>query len=242
VRPLIVEFMGPFALVFVGAGSVMLAAEQGLLAAGGTTLTVALASGLTIAAMIAAAGHISGGHYNPAVTFGLFLGGKIGGVKAAAYILVQLAGAVVAAVFLREIFGPVTADVGVPRVLYEGDFMIIGRQNAFIIEVILTFLLVYVICGTAVDSRGAHTVAPLAIGFVITAEILVAGPLTGAAMNPARHFGPALAQGQWADTWVYWAAPLTGGAIAAILFNYVLIPPGAEEPEARPSEHHDHPR
>lgn len=242
VRPLIVEFIGPFALVFVGAGSIMLAAEQGLLDSGGTLLTVALASGLTIAVMVAAAGHISGGHYNPAVTFGLFLGGKIGGMKAAAYILVQLAGAVVAALFLREIFGGVTADVGVPRVLYEGDFMILGRQNAFIIEAVLAFFLVYVICGTAVDSRGAHTIAPLAIGFTITAEIMVAGPLTGAAMNPARHFGPALVQGQWADTWIYWLAPLSGAAIASVLFNYVLIPPGAEEPEARPTEHHDHPR
>jgi len=249
VRPLIAEFIGPFALVFAGAGSIMLATTQGY-GDGGTLVMVALAHGLAIGLMVAAAGHISGGHYNPAVTAGLWLGGKIGTVKAVAYVVVQLLGAVVAALVLREVFdnsvisGVRIGDLAksVPAVNYGGDpdndFIIIGRQNAFILEVILTFFLVYVICGVAVDSRGAHAIAPLAIGLTITMDLLVAGPLTGAAMNPARHFGPALVANEWKDGWLYWLAPLIGAALASIVYNYILIPRGVGEETAQPTEHH----
>jgi MIP family channel proteins len=243
VRPLLAEFIGPFALVFAGAGSILLAASQGY-GDGGTLVMVALAHGLAIGLMVAAAGHISGGHYNPAVTVALWLGGKIGMIKSVAYIAVQLAGAVVAAVVLKEIFDESTVSLerAVPAVNYGGesdaDFLIIGRQNAVILEMILTFFLVYVIYGVAVDARGAHAIAPLAIGLTITMDILIAGPLTGAAMNPARHFGPALVEGAWKDWWIYWVGPIIGGAWAAIVQNYIMIPREAAEPEAKPSEHH----
>jgi MIP family channel proteins len=241
IRPLVAEFIGPFALVFIGAGSILLSITQGY-GDGGTLVMVALAHGLAIGLMIAAAGHISGGHYNPAVTIGLFVGGKIGAVKGAAYVVVQLLGATIAALILRQVFDDSVADLGasIPTVNYDGDQdgIIVGRANAFWLEVITTFFLVYVICGVAIDSRGAHAIAPLAIGLTITMDILMAGPLTGAAMNPARHFGPALVDGEWKDWWIYWLAPIIGGVIASIVHNYIMIPRAVGFPETTPTEHH----
>jgi MIP family channel proteins len=241
VRPLVAEFVGPFALVFIGAGAILTAISQGY-GDGGTLVMVALAHGLAIGLMVAAAGHISGGHYNPAVTIALFIGGKIGAVKGAAYIVVQLLGAAVAALILRQVFDDSVADLGasIPTVNYDADQdgIIVGRANAFWLEVIATFFLVYVIHGVAVDSRGAHAIAPLAIGLTITMDILMAGPLTGAAMNPARHFGPALVDGEWKDWWIYWLAPIIGGVLASVVHNYILIPRAVGFPETMPSEHH----
>ncbi len=242
IRPLLAEMIGPFALVFIGAGAIMTATGQGW-GDGGTLVVVALAHGLAIGLMVAAAGHISGGHYNPAVTIALWAGGKIGLVKAVAYIVAQLAGAVIAALLLRYIYPEAIRDAanfGVPGIKYAhaGDALVIGRARGFLIEVVATFFLAYVIHGVAVDSRGAHAIAPLAIGLAITMDILMAGPLTGAAMNPARHFGPALVQGEWKDTWVYWAGPIVGGVLASVVHNYVLIPRSVGFPDARPREHH----
>jgi MIP family channel proteins len=243
VRPLIAEFIGPFALVFIGAGAILTALTQGY-GDGGTLVMVALAHGLAIGLMVAAAGHISGGHYNPAVTVALFIGGKIGLIKSVAYIIAQLLGAVVAALVLKEIFDKSLVDLAatVPTVNYGGegdpDALIIGRANAFCLEAVTTFFLVYVIHGVAVDSRGARAIAPLAIGLTITMDILMAGPLTGAAMNPSRHFGPALVEGEWKDAWLYWAGPIIGGGLASIVHNYILIPRSVGFPEPMPSEHH----
>jgi MIP family channel proteins len=241
IRPLIAEFIGPFALVLIGAGAILTALTQGY-SDGGTLVLVALAHGLAIGLMIAAAGHISGGHYNPAVTIALFIGGKIGLIKSAAYIIAQLLGAVVAAIVLKEIFDASIVEVknSIPTVNYSGDAdqIIVGRTNALCLEIVATFFLVYVIHGVAVDSRGAHAIAPLAIGLTITMDILMAGPLTGAAMNPSRHFGPALVAGEWKDTWIYWVGPVIGGALASIVHNYILIPRAVGFPEATPSEHH----
>ena len=245
IRPLVAEFVGPFALTFLGAGAIMTAYTQNF-GNGGTLVAVALAHGLAIGLMVAAAGHISGGHYNPAVTFGLWLGGKIGTIKAIAYVIVQLLGAVVAALLLRYIYPEAVrnaTNLGVPSIIHAGQnpLIIVGRSHAFVIEVILTFFLMYVIYGTAVDSRGAHAIAPLAIGLTITMDVLMGGPLTGAAMNPSRSFGPALVQNHWDDAWIYWLAPIIGAGIAAIAYNYILIPRGAAEPGPQPSEHHDEP-
>ena len=243
IRPLIAEFIGPFALVFIGAGAILTAISQGY-GDGGTLVMVALAHGLAIGLMVAAAGHISGAHYNPAVTIALFLGGKIGLIKSAGYIIAQLLGAVVAALLLDYIFDKSLVDLksSIPTVNYGGegdaDGLIIGRGRTLVIEVIATFFLVYVICGVAVDSRGPHAIASLAIGLTITMDILMAGPLTGAAMNPARHFGPALVAGEWKDTWLYWVGPIIGGAAASIVHNYILIPRAIGFPEPTPSEHH----
>jgi aquaporin Z len=242
IRPLIAEMIGPFALVFIGAGAIMTATGQHF-SDGGTLVAVALAHGLAIGLMVAAAGHISGGHYNPAVTVALWAGGKIGLIKAVAYIIAQLAGAVIAAILLRYIYPEAIRDAanfGVPGIKYvqEGDPLVIGRARGFMIEVVATFFLVYVIHGVAVDPRGAHAIAPLAIGLTITMDIFMAGPLTGAAMNPARHFGPALVHGEWKDAWLYWAGPITGGVLASIVHNYIFIPKSVGFPEAMPGEHH----
>ncbi len=243
IRPLVAEFIGPFALTFMGAGSIMLAVTQGY-SNGGTLVMVALAHGLAIGLMIAAAGHISGGHYNPAVTIGLWLGGKIGTIKAVAYVVVQLLGAVVAALILKQLFDESNATLAnaVPSVNYGGlqdtDFIIVGRQNALIIEAIGTFFLMYVIYGVAIDARGAHAIAALAIGLTITMDILMAGPLTGAAVNPSRHFGVALVDGTWKDAWIYWVGPIAGASIAAVVQSYIFIPRSEAEPAAQPTEHH----
>jgi len=229
IRPLLAEFIGPFALTFLGAGSIMMAVTQGF-GDGGTLVMVALAHGLAIGLMVAAAGHISGGHYNPAVTIGLWVGGKIGAMKAVGYIAAQLLGAVVAALILKQLFDSSTATLAnaIPSVNYGGphdtDMLIVGRQNALIIEAILTFFLMYVIYGVAVDKRGPSAIAPLAIGLTITMDILMAGPLTGAAMNPSRHFGVALVDGTWKDWWIYWVGPVAGASAAAVVQSYIFMP------------------
>jgi MIP family channel proteins len=240
--PFLAEMIGPFALVLFGAGSIMTAASQGF---GGweTILVVALAHGLAIGLMIAGAGHISGGHYNPAVTVAMFVGGRIGMAKGLAYIGAQLIGAVLAALVLQYIFGDAITEAtnfGIPSVNYatDGDAIIVGKEHAFVLEVILTFFLVYVIFGTAVDSRGAHAIAPLAIGLTITLDIFLGGPLTGAAMNPARWFGPAVVDGDFKDGWLYILGPITGALIASVLHNYIFIPRETGFAEAMPSEHH----
>ena len=235
IRPLLAEAIGPFALTFLGAGSIMLAVTQGWWQgnAGGTLVMVALAHGLAIGLMIAAAGHISGGHYNPAVTVGLWIGGKIGTIKAVAYVVAQLLGAVVAALILKQLFDESSATLAnaIPSVNYGGDAdgVIIGRQNALIIEAIGTFFLMYVVYGCAVDKRGAGAIAPLAIGLTITIDILMAGPLTGAAVNPSRHFGVALVDGTWKDWWIYWVGPVAGASVAAIVQSYIFMPKSAPE-------------
>ena len=231
-RPLIAEFIGPFALTFLGAGSILLAGTQGY-SNGGTLVMVALAHGLAIGLMVAAAGHISGGHYNPALTVGLWLGGKIGALKSVAYIAAQLIGAVVAAMILKRLFdqSTVTLHNAVPAVNYsgDGDGVIIGRPNALIIEIILSFFLMYVVYGTAVDKRGASAIAPLAIGLTITMDVLMGGPLTGAAMNPSRQFGVALVDGTWKDWWIWWVGPIAGASLAAIVQSYIFMPKSASE-------------
>ena len=242
IRPLIAEMIGAFALTFIGAGAIMTAYTKGFNDAA-TLILVALAHGLAIGLMIAGAGHISGGHYNPAVTIALWIGGKIGTLKGIGYIAAQLLGAVVGALLLRYIFNATIRDatqLGLPTINYatDNDLLIVGRAHAFVLEMVLTFFLVYVVYGTAVDTRGAHAIAPLAIGLTITMDILVAGPLTGAAMNPSRFFGPALVQGEWKDAWVYFLAPIAGGILAAIVQNFIFIPREDAEPTAQPTEHH----
>ena len=156
--------------------------------------------------------------------------------------VVQLAGAVVAALILKSIFPAAIRDavhLGTPTVGYKlpGGGLLIGRKDAFIIELILTFFLMYVIYGTAIDQKGAHAIAGLAIGLAITMDVFMGGPLTGAAMNPSRSFGPAVVSGYWKDEWIWWVAPLIGAGIAAISYNYILLTKGEGEPP-QPTEHH----
>ena len=209
------EFVATFALVFIGGGAVhMDNFTNGSLGLPG----IALAHGLVLMTMVYATGHISGAHINPAVTFGMFITKKIRAGTAFGYIIAQLAGSVLAG-FLLVMLLPYApgADPGVTMVSAE-----ISSATGIAIEALLTFFLVFVIFGTAVDSKAPAGFYGLAIGLVLTFDILVGGPLTGAAMNPARSFGPALISGFWENHLVYWIGPLTGSTIAALLYTKIL--------------------
>jgi aquaporin TIP len=207
----VAEFIGTFTLIFVGVGAIHNASDP---TAGVGLLGVALAHGLAIAVMVSATGGISGGHLNPAVTFGLFVGGKIKLVDSIAYWIAQLAGGTAAAFLLVSIFGANGVDIvakGTPD-LAAG----ISQHNGIHIEAVLTFFLVFVVYGTAVYAH-APKIGGLAIGATIAMDILFGGPLTGGSMNPARTFGPALASGHWNNHFVYWIGPLLGGGLAGLI-------------------------
>ncbi|MDQ3865512.1 MAG: aquaporin [Actinomycetota bacterium] len=229
----VAEFVGAFALVFVGAGSIAVA--DGLVG-------VALAHGLVIAVMASAVGHISGGHFNPAVTFGFLVTRRIAPSLALVYWAAQALGGVLGALLLTLVVPDELTDpskLGVPA-LGNG----VGAGAGLVIEAVLTFFLVWVIFATAADPRGTFaSIAGLAIGLTITLDILMGGPLTGAAMNPARALGPELVEGEWADAWVWYVGPLAGGAGAGLLYEILYLRPmrpvpvgppetGVEEPGA----------
>jgi MIP family channel proteins len=206
-RPCLAEAVGTFALIFIGIGAIK--------AAGNDLLAVAFAHGLTIAVFVSATMAISGGHLNPAVTFGLMLGGKIRPGDAVLYWIAQLAGATAAAYACCWLLGQEAVVKGTPR-LAEG----VGMGQGIAVEAILTAFLVLVVYGTGVSPRGPK-IGGLAIGLTIVIDILFGGPLTGAAMNPARTFGPALAGGGWDAHAVYWIGPLLGGGIGGWLGNFL---------------------
>ena len=216
----VAEFIGTFALIFVGIGAIYNAGTAG---AGMGLLGVALAHGLTIAVMVSATGGISGGHLNPAVTFGVLVGGKTSLPQAVAYWIAQLAGGAAAGFLLMALFAgnvPTAAEIvskGTPDLGPN-----ISAGQGIVIEAVLTFFLVFVVYGSAVDSR-APRIGGLAIGLTVALDILFGGPLTGAAMNPARTFGPALASGHWNHHLVYWVGPLLGGGAAGLIYGHYLI-------------------
>jgi MIP family channel proteins len=228
------EFIGTFALVFIGAGAVLSAGPS----AGAGNLEIALAYGLVIAVMVSALAHISGGHFNPAVTLGMLLTRRISVVLGLLYWVVQLGGAVLAALLLKWIFPTdQQATLGSPAL---GPGIDVGP--GLVIEAILTFFLVWVVFATMVDPRGSYTaIAGLAVGFVIAFDTLMGGPLTGAMMNPARAFGPELVANDWDDFWIWYVGPLAGGAIAALLYDEVYMrragPVPVGPPETGVEEH-----
>ncbi len=216
-KSMLAEAIGALALVFLGAGSII--ADQFTDGKVGL-IGIAFAHGLAIATMVAAAGHVSGGHFNPAVTLGFVATGRMPVSRGLAYGAAQLVGGTAGAWLLTLAFPAgvrEAAALGTPS-LAPG----IGTPAGIVIEAVLTFFLVYVIFGTAVDARGPRAVAPLAIGFVIAMDILAGGVLTGAAMNPARAFGPALVAGRWANQLVYWIGPGIGGVIGAWVYQWLM--------------------
>lgn len=220
-RKCIAEFIGTFGIVFFGCGSVVLAGDElGLVG-------ISLAFGLIVGTMVAALGHISGAHINPAVTSMLLVTGRIKLPMAAAYVGAQMLGGIVGALVLEGVADPVKweAAAGATTTLAEG----VNVWQGLVVEICMTFFLVLVIFGSAIDPRGSK-LGPAAIGAVVTLDILVGGPLTGASMNPARTFGPALISGTWDHHWVYWAGPLLGAVAAAFVYGKMVIPPdtGAE--------------
>jgi len=215
-RNFLAETIGTFGLIFFGAGAIM---QQQATQSVGTT-GIAVAHGLAILIGVYAFGHISGGHFNPAVSFGFWVTRRIGLRKMLAYWIAQLLGASLAAAILSRVYqgGPVDVHLGTPAIDPT-----IGPKMGAAVEAILTFFLVTVVFGSAVDSRAPAGFAGLAIGLTITADILMGGGLTGGAMNPARAFGPALASHYWQDQWVYWVGPLVGGGVAAILYDRFFL-------------------
>ena len=212
----VAEFVGTFALIFIGIGAIY---NLGGLEKNGGLLGIALAHGLAIAVMVSATGGISGGHLNPAVTFGLMLADKIDLKGAIAYWVSQLAGAVAAAWMCLVVLDRTAVFNGTPALGKD-----VTPGHAVVIEAVLTFFLVFVVFGSAVDER-APKIGGLAIGLTVALDILFGGPLTGAAMNPARTFGPALIGGQWAHHHIYWAGPLLGGGLAGLIYGRFLLKP-----------------
>lgn len=215
-KKLVSEFVGTFALVFIGAGSVATNyISNGALGLFG----IAAAFGLVVMAMIYATGHISGTHINPAVTIALVATKKMDAKDGLPYIISQLAGAAVAGLTLRVIYPTAIAGVNLGTTGLGAN---VGFGTGVLIEAILTFLLVFTIFGAAVDRRAPAGFAGFAIGMVVLFDILVGGPLTGGSMNPARTFGPALASGFWTNHLVYWVGPIIGGLVAAFLYEGVF--------------------
>jgi MIP family channel proteins len=179
--------------------------------------------------MVCALGHISGGHFNPAVTFGFLIARRIKPALAGVYWVAQFGGAALAALLVDELLPKSVTEpvsLGVPA-LGHG----VGAGSGFVLEAILTFFLVFVVFGAAVDARNQFSVvAGLAIGLTIAIDVLFGGPFTGAAMNPSRAFGPQLIGDHWANGWVWYAGPLLGGAVAAGLYSFLYLGKSGVEP------------
>jgi aquaporin NIP len=208
------EAIATFALVFAGCGAIVAdATRDGALG----TVGVGLVFGLVIMAMVYATGHLSGAHINPAVTVAFTLTRHFPGREAAAYVVAQVAGAIAAALLLGAAWDGSPADLGatVPSV---------GSGTAVLYEVVLTAILMFVIMAVATDTRAVGAGAAIAIGGAVGLDALFGGPITGASMNPARSFGPALASGAWHDFWVYLAGPLTGAALGALAYQAIRGP------------------
>jgi MIP family channel proteins len=220
------EFLGPFTLVVAGVGAII--STQNL-SDGGNLVAVAFAHGLAIGLMIAALGHVSGGHFNPAVTTAMLAAGEISVTRAASYIVAQVLGATAGAGVLTLIFpalGPLGRNNPGVNLGLPGLGPDVSVSGALIMEVLMTFFLVLVIFGTVVDPRGPKSIAPLAIGLIITMDILTGGRITGAAMNPARAIGPAFVQQDFTNWWIYWVGPIIGGVIAALAYKAIWLDGG----------------
>ena len=201
------EAIGTFALVFAGCGAIMVNERSGDLG----HIGIALTFGLVIMAMIYAVGHISGAHFNPAVSFAFALTRHFPWPRAIAYWVAQLSGALAAALLLRASLGDI-ANVG--ATLPSGS-----DAQAFLWEAILTFFLMFVIMAVATDTRAVGEAAALAIGGTVALDSLFGGPITGASMNPARSAGPAIAAADLYNLWIYIAAPLVGASLAALVYQ-----------------------
>ena len=219
-RNLVTEFIGTFALIFIGAGALAISP--------GNLVAVALAHGLVIIAFAYAYGHISGTHINPAVTLGLLVAGEIQFTAAIGYWIVQFAGGILGALVLKTVL-PVAGDLGVTILTTTeagGAFTVTPIQGLFV-EIILTFFLVNTILNTAVSGKGGNF-AGLAIGLTLVLAILMGGPLTRASLNPARTLGPAIASGTYTHIWLYFVGPFVGAVLAALLYIGVLKEPETE--------------
>ena len=236
-----VELLGTFALVFIGVGAILaigpeVVTEGNRIGAG--TLEVAFAHGLVIAVMISAVGHISGGYFNPAITFGFMLTRRISVLLGLFYWIAQFAGGALAVLLLKWVFPAANRD---PANLGAPARHTIELGPALVVEALLTFFLVWVVFATTADPRSTYTaVAGIAIGLVVVFDNLMGYPLTSAIVNPARALGPQLVGNSWTDWWIWYVGPFAGGAIAALLYDELYLRPlapsaTAEPPPAPPS-------
>jgi MIP family channel proteins len=217
-RRAVAEFVGTFTLIFIGCGSIV--ASNAI--HDPSLIGVAIAHGLAIGVMVSAVGHISGGHFNPAITFGFLVTRRIKPALGLLYWVVQFAGAALAALLVRDLLPRAASQavhLGVPALGHGVD----AAAGAGL-EAILTFFLAWVVFASAVDPRGTFkSIAGLAIGLTITIDILFGGPFTGAAVNPARAFGPQLVGDHWANAWVWYAGPVLGATVAAVLYELLYL-------------------
>ena len=214
---LLAEFIGTFALIFIGAGAGAVIGDGAGLPG---VAAIAFAHGLTVMAFAFAYGSVSGGHFNPAVTVGVLAAGAISAGEAVGYIVSQLIGGVAGALLLRTVLGGAATGLGMPALAHDLALRVttltVSPWAGFVIEAVLGFFLVTVVLSTAVAGR-AGNLAPLAIGVTLTLNIIMGGALTGAAFNPARALGPMVATGNFSDAWLYLTAPIVGAIVAAIL-------------------------
>jgi len=217
------EFVGTFALTFVGGGAIIVSGGENLIA-------ISLAHGLILAVMVASLMQVSGAQFNPAVSCALALRGKQPWSQAISFAFVQLLGGVVAAYVLKATMVPAfefaNNHIGETLGKYSGTAgpELVSAWRVLVLEAIAAFFLMWVIMGVAVDSKNKQHagIAGLAIGGVVAADILCFGPLTGASMNPARSFGPALVVGDWTLHWCYWVGPIVGASIAAFVYDKTI--------------------
>lgn len=210
-RNLLAEAIGTFLLVFIGTGAVVTNTINATSTSG--ILAIAFAFGFALMIIVYAIGHISGAHVNPAVTLGLALTGKIAPRDAGTYVVAQVVGAFVASVILRLTFGNI-ADLG--ATLPSG-----GNPESFVLELIMTAVLVFVVYGVGTDKRAPAAAAGLAIGGVVLLEVLVAGPISGGSVNPARSLAPAIVSGNLDGLWIYLTAPFIGGILGALAYTAI---------------------
>jgi MIP family channel proteins len=208
-RATLAEAIGTFIMVFTGTGAVMVnQISQGAV----THLGISLVFGAIVAAMIYSFGYISGAHFNPAVTLAFYTSGVLPKNRVLPYILAQCLGAIAASGLLRVSLGPI-GNLGGTDPLQN------NWLQAFILETVLTFVLMMVIFGTGLDRRAHIGFAGMAIGLTVGVEAACMGPITGASMNPARSLGPALFSGQWQHHWLYWLAPILGAQLAVLVYR-----------------------
>ncbi len=211
-QALAAELIGTFFLVFAGTGAIIVDAKTHAI----THLGVSLVFGLVVAALVYALAHVSGAHFNPAVTIGFWTAGEFPGSRVPVYVIAQVLGAIAASAVLRIMFGT-TASLG--ATVPNGSV-----STSFGLELLMTSLLVFVILGSAVHGRAVKSFAGIAIGSTIALDALFGGPISGASMNPARSLGPALIAGLWQDQWVYVIAPIMGALLAVIGYRVVSDP------------------
>lgn len=210
-REAVVEAIGTFILVFAGTGAIMVnQISKGAV----THLGISFVFGAVVAALIYGLAHISGAHFNPAVSLGFAATGVFSKHKVLPYILAQLSGAIAASAVLRLSFGRI-AKLGATLPL-NGNW-----RQSLVLETILTFILMFVILGSGFDRRAHIGFAGIAIGLTVGLEAAFMGPITGASMNPARSFGPAFIGGFWQHHWIYWVAPILGSQLAVIIYRQI---------------------